>query len=233
MNYIAHSYFLFSFLFIFTLTPVFSKSESVIPAAFKGLSESDFQALTQSGLIRSSVDSLSCSLTDGLTISEKVALSDLVVDGDIASVTYLYRKGGPFRTLYEIHVNKILFGEQSSNVVRVLSIFGPNTRDHRRWKTPPSGLEFQVGDKGIFILDDKEIKKKAQQNPNHEKEIMGSYMFQEYQKGVYLFGNDDKVDTAYFEQSGKVDPEKSKNQIRDCITKVKKVLDENRGVVAK
>lgn len=197
-----------------------------VPVDFRKLNNKVYSALINKGLIRDQNTLATCGEGDEMTFEEKVSVSDLVVEGEITSVKYLYRMGGPFRTEYSIRVDRTLFGSAPSGKIRVLSQYGPNTRDHRRWKAAPLRLEFEAGDKGIFILTENKLRELASRNSAHAKSLENSYMFQGHQKGVYLFNDDQQPDSLYMEASHKSDVRKNKVEYLASVLKVKQALDQ-------
>ena len=86
--------------------------------------------------------------------------------------------------------------------IEVLSEYGPNRRDHRRWKRDPSDIQLEVGDPGVFFLSQHWLKKVSKRHPDKEGALRERYLFQNGLAGVYLT-RDGKFDSEFLKVSGK------------------------------
>ncbi|MGL1885732.1 MAG: hypothetical protein OCD76_04380 [Reichenbachiella sp.] len=119
----------------------FSKPEILKPIIAAGLIDKEFIEKKET-----------CATSDVFSLNEKFLTSENVVIGTISKIKYLYKEGGGFRTAYKITIEETLKGSLKNNI-KVYSFFGPNRKDHRRWKHNVHHVLFEEGDKGIFFIN--------------------------------------------------------------------------------
>lgn len=169
-------------------------------------------------------DPSKCSEKTGLTIGDKSAAADLVVLGSITEIRYLYKLGGPFRTEYTLTVSKKLLGNFPGGKIKVLSGFGPNRKDHRRWKQDPTKVILEIGDEGIFILTQKITKRLEALFPEHGDLLRNNFTFQRNMDGVYLIKSG-QLDQAFLNATNKSDEPLTLSESLAKVNAIAKVLE--------
>jgi hypothetical protein len=168
----------------------------------KGYSSAACERLFNSGLVKRNANVSECNSSDAQTLEEKYLLADQVILGEVIEVAYLYKEGGPFRTLYTLRVDRPLKGSPATEV-RVLSQFGPNSKDHRRWKSHPTRFELETGDKGLFFLESSKIETLADAQPRFASGLRGKHTFlSDIASGTFIIENGD-FDREFLKKSGK------------------------------
>ncbi len=201
-------------------TPHFLRSHNI--------SDSAYEELVKQGVVREYSDStlLSCGLSDPRTIGEKILLSELTVLGEITGIEYLYKEGGPIKTVYTMKVASFLRGKGPS-VLKIVSPYGPVRRDHRKWKRNTSRLEIEIGDKGVFILTDAITKKMLKQFPEHSELFAKTYSIYDDPKGIYLVNQKGEMDTVF---QKKLHPKEAGLEMSDIdfmSKKINKIMKED------
>lgn len=184
------------------------------------------KALRDQGLVSSKLGSDADGAFDigGLPFNDKFALSGAAVRGRIQEIRYLYKEGGPFRTEYVLAAAESWKGKLKG-AVSVLSVFGPNSRDHSRWRRDPSSIRLEVGDEGVFLLVRDPLDSLAAQYPDHADFLAGKYMFLENMSGVYLSKNGE-MDERFLAASRKPEKALKLKECRASADKINSILEQ-------
>lgn len=195
------------------------------PLAVRGIDGTKFKSLVERGLVSSTIlqGMANCQVTDGYSLSDKFLLADAVVEGTITEIEYLYKQGGPYRTLYTITIGKSWKGD-FKNRVQILSPYGPNRRDHRRWKRDPIGIELEVGDKGLFIIDVSALRNgESYRPPEANAFLKDKGIFLGGTHGAYLIKNGD-FDKEFLTASGKSNTKIQLTEAHSLMQSVSEIL---------
>lgn len=158
------------------------------------------------------------------SFSDRFVLSDAAVRGRIVEVRFLYKEGGPFRTLFTVEAEEWLKGKGGKRI-GILSQFGPNTRDHSRWKSDPARLRLTVGDQGIFFLSRTATEGMAALAPDRQSFLSGKFTLAGNSDGVYLTRNGE-IDPAFLASMPNRDKTLKLAKCRNTVARINVILGE-------
>ncbi len=205
-----------------------SIAAGVPPAvAGKGISDAGYQELRKARVLGDFLENTEgqCGNSDRIPFAEKTLLADALVRGKITAIEYLYKEGGPFRTLYTLEISETLRGNAPLGQAKILERSGPVTRDHTKWRRPEGGIRLQVGDAGFFLLEQEPLKHLAAQYPAHADYVKDRWMFQGGLRGVYL-EKDGELDAAFLSSSEKSQPGLKTAEVRKAASAIRAALRE-------